>query len=250
LKTNCAASLAPFASVSAASYDASAGLAPESIVAGFGSNLATGVEAATSPPLPTTLAGVSVKITDSSGVERLAPLFFVSPGQINYLIPPGTANGPSAITVAGPAGEIASGAAQIAVVAPGLFSANSSGAGVANAFALRVKVDGSQFYEPVARFDPAQNRMAPVPLDLTPATDQVFLVIFGTGLKQRSSLSAVSCSIGGANSEVIYVGPAPGFDGLDQVNVRLPRSLAGRGEVDVTLFVDGKTANTVRVSVR
>jgi hypothetical protein len=53
-----------------------------------------------------------------------------------------------------------------------------------------------------------------VPIDLGPATDQVFLILYGTGLRHQS-------------------------------NVRLPRSLAGRGEVDVVMMVDGKAANTV-----
>jgi len=38
--------------------------------------------------------------------------------------------------------------------------------------------------------------------------------------------------------------------GLDQVNVLIPRSLIGRGEVDVVLTVDGKPANTVRVAIK
>jgi uncharacterized protein (TIGR03437 family) len=38
--------------------------------------------------------------------------------------------------------------------------------------------------------------------------------------------------------------------GLDQANVRLPRNLIGRGEVDVALVVDGKTANTVRIGIK
>ncbi|MGH9843418.1 MAG: hypothetical protein ACREEM_32170 [Blastocatellia bacterium] len=38
--------------------------------------------------------------------------------------------------------------------------------------------------------------------------------------------------------------------GLDQVNVRLARSLAARGEADVILTIDGKMANTVRVNVQ
>jgi len=250
LKTNCVAPLAPIASVSAASFAAGGGLAPESITAGFGANLATSTQTASSLPLPTTLAGVSVKVTDSAAVERLAPLFFVSPGQINYQIPPGTANGPVSVMVTGAAGPIASGAAQIFGAAPGLFSANSSGQGVAAALALRIKADGSQSFEPVAQFDPAQNRFVPVPIDLGPATDQVFLVFFGTGLRYRSSLSAVNCAIGGASTEALFVGAAPGFAGLDQVNARLPRSLVGRGEVGVELFVDSKAANTVRVSIR
>jgi uncharacterized protein (TIGR03437 family) len=65
-----------------------------------------------------------------------------------------------------------------------------------------------------------------------------------------SQLSAVRASIGGTNSEVLFADAAPGFVGLDQVNVRLPRSLAGRGAVEVELSVHGRAANNVRVSVR
>ena len=75
---------ATVASVSAASFAAGGSLAPESIAAAFGANLATDTQTAPSLPLPTQLAGVSVKVRDSAGAERLAPLFFVSPGQINY----------------------------------------------------------------------------------------------------------------------------------------------------------------------
>ena len=250
LKNNCAAPLARLASVSAASFDDDNRLAPESITALFGVNLGAETQAASSLPLPTTLAGVSLKVTDSAGVERLAPLFFVSPGQINYVVPAGTANGPVTLTVMNAGAPVAAGEARIASAAPGLFSANASGDGVAAAIALRIKADGSQSYEPVAQFDPEQNRFVPAPIELGPATDQVFLVFYGTGLRYRSSLSAVSCAIGGVGSETLFAGPAPGFAGLDQVNVRLPRSLAGRGEVDVALFVDGEATNPVRVSVR
>jgi uncharacterized protein (TIGR03437 family) len=49
---------------------------------------------------------------------------------------------------------------------------------------------------------------------------------------------------------VLYAGEVAGLAGLDQLNARLSRSLAGRGEVDVIITVDGKTANTVRVAIR
>jgi uncharacterized protein (TIGR03437 family) len=249
-RKTCSAPMARLTSVSAASYTAADGLAPESMSAVFGVNLATETQAASSLPLPTTLAGVSLKVTDSAGTERLASLFFVSPGQINYLIPAGTITGQATLTVTNADGAVASGEAQIAAVAPGLFSANASGQGVANAFVLRVKANGAQSYEPVAQFDSMQKRFVPAPIDLGSATDRVFLVLYGTGLRFRSSLSAVSCSIGGASSQVLFAGAVPGYVGLDQVNVRLPRTLAGRGEVDVALFVEGKAANTVRISIR
>src|SRR5262249_17822038 len=79
-------------SVSAASYGLM-GLASEGIAAGFGAGLATSTIRATTLPLPTELAGTTVKVKDSAGAERLAPLFSVSPTQVNYQIPVGTAAG-------------------------------------------------------------------------------------------------------------------------------------------------------------
>ncbi|MGH9846919.1 MAG: hypothetical protein ACREEM_50115, partial [Blastocatellia bacterium] len=85
-------------SVSAASYSGAA-LANESIVSAFGSGLATATMAAPTIPLPTTLGNTTVKVRDGAGTERLSPLFFVSPTQVNYQIPPGTAIGSATITI-------------------------------------------------------------------------------------------------------------------------------------------------------
>jgi uncharacterized protein (TIGR03437 family) len=109
---------------------------------------------------------------------------------------------------------------------------------------------GSQQFEPVARFDAAQNRFVAVPIDLGPATDQVFLILFCTGIRNRTSLPAVAGRVGKIDARALFAGAAPGFVGFDQVNLSLPRSLAGRGEVDVALSVDNRAANTVRISVR
>lgn len=237
------------ANVSAASFAASA-IAPESIVAAFGTGLATEVRLAGGLPLPTQLAGTRVKVKDSAGVERLAPLFFVAPNQINYLMPAGAPSGAATVTVTSGDGTISAGEAPIASVAPALFTANSSGQGVAAAVALRVKPDGRQIFEPIAQFDPAQNRMVAIPIDLGPEGDQVFLILYGTGLRSRSSLSAVAASVGGVNSQVLYAGVAEGFVGLDQINLSLPRSLAGRGAVEVSLTVEGKRANPVTMAFK
>jgi uncharacterized protein (TIGR03437 family) len=96
----------------------------------------------------------------------------------------------------------------------------------------------------------AQNRWIPLPIDLGPETDLVILEMFGTGLRFRSSLAAVSVKIGGADGQIFYAGEAPGFVGLDQIDVAIPRSLIGRGEVDVVMTVDGKVANTVKVNIK
>lgn len=244
---NCGAT--PVVSVSAASFGG-AELAPEALVAAFGSNLTTSTQAAPPGTLPTQLAGASVRVKDSQGTERLAPLFFAGPTQINYQMPPGTANGAAIITVTNGLDPVASGTTTIARVAPSLFAANANGKEVAAANALRVRTNGTQQFEPVARYDTTLGRFVTVPIDLGPEGEQVFLVLYGTGLQFRSALSGVAPNIGGVPNEVLFAGAAPGFVGLDQVNLRLSRTLIGRGEVDVVLTVDGKAANTVRINIR
>src|SRR5262249_26837745 len=88
------------------------------------------------------------------------------------------------------------------------------------------------------------------PIDLGPAADQVFLILFGTGIRGRSGLSAVTATVDGERAAVSYAGPQGEFDGLDQVNVLLPRTLAGRGRVEVALGIDGWDANRVMVNIR
>lgn len=244
---------ATLASVSAASFRANGELAPASIASAFGTNLAPTTVAANATPLPTALAGTHLIVRDSAGVERDAPLFFASTGQINYQVPPATALGNATVIAIGD-GRSSFGDITVAPVAPGLFSANGSGQGVAAAIALRVKPDGRQIFEPVSQFDPAQNKIVPLPIDLGPdlgnASDQIFLILYGTGVRFRSSLSTVTASIGGIGTTVLFAGEAEGFVGLDQINLFLPRNLAGRGDVEIKLSVDGKAANTVTIRVK
>lgn len=240
-------SVSGIASVSAASFTGT--LAPDGIAALFGTGLATVSTAASSTTLPTELGGITVTVLDANGVRRPAPLFFVSPSQINFQLPTATAAGPAVIYVQRNGAVVGQGAATVATVAPGLFSANASGQGVAAAVVLRVK-DGVQSFEPIAQFNTATNRFEPVPIDLGAATDQVFLVAFGSGFRNRSALSAVSATIGGASAEVSFAGAQGSLTGVDQVNLRIPRSLIGRGNADVVLQVDGKSANSVTINVK
>jgi uncharacterized protein (TIGR03437 family) len=234
--------------VSAASFQRT-GLAPEMIVASFGSSLAVSTQAAAALPLPTLLAGTSVQVRDSAGFSRIAPLFFVSPGQVNFQIPAGTALGTATITITSGSGAVSTETVQIVSVAPGLFAANGDGAGVAAALVLRVRADLSQSIEAATRFDGTQGKNVAVPIDMGPASDQVFLVLFGTGIRFRTNLAAVSAKVGGVDAQVTFAGPQGTFVGLDQINVRLPRSLIGRGEVAVTLTVNGIVTNTVNVNI-
>ena len=229
------------------------GLAKETIASAFGNGLANTTAFASSLPLPTNLGGTTVKLRDSAGVEQLAPLFFASSLQVNYLIPANVAPGPITTIITSGDGTVSIGRAQVSAVAPGLFTKTSNGQGVPAADVLRVKANGAQIYEPIGQFTGGQ--WVTTPIDLSPAGDIVFLSLYGTGLRNRSSLSAVKANIGGVittldAAKFEYAGPAPGFVGLDQVNVQIPRSLIGRGEVDLLLTVDGKNTNTVRVNFK
>lgn len=234
------------ANVSSASFKGDV-LAPGSLVSAFGIDLATELKIANSQPLPTELAGTTVTITDAAGKEFNAQLFFVSPGQINYLMPDGMAAGKATVMIDSGDGHTSIGVVEIASVAPALFTANSNGQGVVTADALRVKANGQQVYEKVAEYDQATGAFKAKPIDLTVPGEQVYLIFYGTGFRYRTSLSTVSLDLGGVYGDPMYAGPTPGFLGLDQVNVLVPKSLAGRGEVDVVLTVDGKKANTVKL---
>jgi uncharacterized protein (TIGR03437 family) len=214
-------------------------LAPDSIAAAFSTALATTTQSAASLPLPTELAGTRVLVRDSAGVERLASLFFVSPEQINYLLPSNLALGLATVTMQNGYGTSASGEIEVSRVAPGLFSTEASGRGLAAAVVLRVKTDGTQQFEPVTR-----------PVDFGAATDQLYLLIFGTGLRGRSALGAVSLKLGGMDAVVTYAGAQGSLAGLDQINALLPRTLAGRGEVTISLRVDGIVANELLVNFK
>jgi uncharacterized protein (TIGR03437 family) len=236
-------------SVSAASYRGF-DFAVESINAAFGENLATATQVATSIPLPTELAGTRVLVRDSAGTERLAPLFFVSPNQVNYQIPPGTAAGAATVIISSGDGALSTGTINIVTVAAGLFAANADGQGAPAAYVVRVRSDGTQINEAITRFDPTQNKFVLTPLDLGPPGEQVVLVLFGTGFRAVSSPATVSVQIGGENTEVLYAGTQGGFVGLDQLNLLVPRALAGRGEVELVVTINGKAANPLKLNLK
>ena len=240
----------PATTVSGASYTRE-GLAPDTIASVFGDGLAPATEPSQSLPLPTTLGGIQVKITDSNGTEHVAPLFYVAPLQINYLVPTEVALGPALVTIQTPTSEITGGGMiEVTPVTPGLFTANANGSGVAAAVVQRVLVDNSQRYEQIAQFDPAQNKVVSLPIDFGEEGEEVYLVLFGTGLRNRLALATVRATVGTQDIEILYAGAQGGYVGLDQLNLKLPRTLAGKGEVDLQLHIEGRPANTVRINLK
>ena len=246
-----AATLAAIASVSAASFaPPSNSLAANMIVAAFGTGLAQNTTFATSGmALPTVLDGTSIGAKDANGTERAAGLFFVSAGQVNYLIPAGTVNGAATVTLRRNSVDTAQGSVTIDTIAPGIFTANTSGSGVPAAVLFRRR-NGVDTFEQVAQLNTTTNTFEPKEIDLGPDGDVVFLIAFGTGIRGLSSLMGASATIGGVNAPIGAVIPAPGFEGLDQINIFIPRTLIGSGLVNVVFTADMKPANTVQIRLK
>lgn len=249
-------SATPVTTVSAAAFE-SVPVAPDSIVSAFGSQLASSVivagDAEPNTPgiqLPTDLGGTSVEVNG-----RKAGLFFVSPGQINYLMPAATETGLANVVVK--FGQtVSNGTVMIARVAPGIFAANSNGRGVPAATIFRVKQDGSQGYEALSQYNQQEQKYITKPIDV-PQTDIVVLVLFLSGIRNATDINgdgnlaeSVKVLIGGVEANVIYASRQPNFVGLDQVNAIIPSSLVGRGQVDVSVIGIGYTAsNVVRLEI-
>lgn len=223
-------------------------VAPGSLVSLYGQSLAAGVAQAASQPLPVSLGGISLAVTDASGAQRNAPLLYVSPGQINFLLPDGVAPGTATFAVNGGAAT-QNYTATVQPVAPALFSMSGAGSGVAAALAVTVQAGNSQLQSPTAVFecDPAGCKSVPINLGVD---RPVYVTFYGTGIRNRTSLDNVSVTIHGVKLPALYAGPAPGFAGLDQVNVGLSLALRGSGESNVTLTVDGQTSNAVTINIQ
>ncbi|MEO8099899.1 MAG: matrixin family metalloprotease [Acidobacteriota bacterium] len=220
-------------------------LAPDSWVSVFADKLATKLVIGPEV-LATSLDGTTVTVIDSAGTARVAQLQFVSPGQVNFLMPTATAPGTAQVRVNSALGE-GSANVQIQRVAAGIFSANSSGLGPAAATYLTVPSSGAQQTGLTFRTDrsPREN----LPVDLGASGDQVYLIFYGTGL--RGHINPVTATVGSLSVPVLAALAQGQYAGLDQINIGpLPRSLAGRGDVAVVFQVDGTNTNAVTVNIK
>jgi uncharacterized protein (TIGR03437 family) len=196
-------------------------VAPESFASAYGTSLAQ-----------------SVSLTDSSGVAHAITPIYASASQINFEIPAGVSLGPATVAIGAQTAAV-----QIANVAPGLFTLN--GAGLAAANLVRVGPGNAQTFESI--FTIQNGSPAAAPISLSPSTDQFYLILYGTGI--RNAGGNVTAAIHGVNAPVTYSGPQGVIAGLDQVNVLLPQQLAGSGTVNVALTAGSIAANLVNITI-
>jgi uncharacterized protein (TIGR03437 family) len=228
-------SLALAGVTNAASYGAT--VSPGEIFSVFGTALAVTPATALAAPLPVKLADVSVSV---NGVA--APLFYVSPGQINAQIPYETAVGTAQIQVTSSAGTGLL-KVQVAPAAPAIFTVNSLGTG---AGAIEHGLTG-QLVTAAA-----------------PATVGEIISVYCTGLgalnppaitgapgpvPPAQTALAVQVSIGGLPAQVTYAGLAPGFAGLYQINAQVPAGTPS-GAQPLQASAGGASSNAVTIAVQ
>ena len=209
----------------------------------FGEALADAAEVATTLPLPIRLRDRAVKLRRENQQWDL-PLFYVSPNQINILLPEGVPLGNASLTLCSAEVPVASFAVVVDPIAPALFTANSNGAGAPAGQFLRLE-NGSQTEGALAQCSENQPCVTNV-IDWGANDAEVYLVLYGTGFRGFSSVMP-EIRIGNLSLQAEFAGPQGFFAGLDQVNVKLPRTLKGSGESDVSLIHGGKRTNTVRI---
>jgi uncharacterized protein (TIGR03437 family) len=218
--------------VSAANYQSS--VAPGSIAAVFGSSLATTTESAqldSSGQLPTQLGGTTVTIDGQAAL-----LIYVSPRQINLVVPEGTQLGTPAVLVSTINGRV-QGTATVRKIAPALFSSNGSGAGPGAILNAVTYAQGPFLVETSENGgDDKRTRLA----------------VYATGIRLAGEspvrAQARTDSGNALDLPVEYAGPAPGFFGLDQVNVVLPAQADGLS-VHLSLTAESVISNSVDFSV-
>lgn len=231
--------------VSAASFAAGA-LAPGSLVSLYGSGFSETNEAAEALPLPVELAGASALVISPDGSERSLELVFVSPTQINGLLPQDLPEGVAELRIFRNGELLAVETLQIVPTAPALFAANGGGMGAPAGQILRVSADGTRESELLVDFDGAVGTFAPRPIAFRTPEERIFLIFYGTGFRNASQENSLLFD-GAPGPPLLYVGEQPDFPGLDQANVELAREWAGRGEVSVELRVGGRASNALSI---
>lgn len=227
--------------VNGASFAANTAVGPGGILSLFGTKLAASAASATSLPLPRILNGV--KVTVNGSVD--APLFYVSPTQINFQMPVEVTGTSASVVVTN--GGISGPAATVALTpeAPGIFTVATSGSGQAAA----LNADST----PNSASNPAAGGTT---VSLFASGLGVTNPPFVTGQTGATSeplnrtVQTPTVNINGVPGTIGFSGLAPGFVGLYQVNVTVPVGTPAGSAVPVSLIINGRAANTVTIAVR
>jgi adhesin/invasin len=210
------------------------GASPTAAQTLFGSFLATSTQTAATYPLPTSLVGTSVLV---NGI--VAPLYYVSPSQINFQMPSATGTGSAQVQVTRN-GQSSSLTSSVTSLQPGLYVYEN----------LRAK---------------ALNQDLTLHTPQTPIPAGSYVILYLTGMGSTTPPVAdgqpapanplailngrVQVTVGGLPANVSFAGLAPGFAGLVQVNAQIPAGFAP-GDEPVFVSINGVASNTGLITVK
>ncbi len=224
-------------------------LAPGSLSSAFGTKLAVPLTQLEPSASLYQRNGTTVELLDSAGQYHRIPLFFAasvadgSYDQVNFYLPEEIASGEAIVTITAASGEVSQGTVTIQPVAPAIFTINQSGQGEA---AVVGTSDGVTYDFGYAKQDPNRD---------------VFVSLFGTGWRFANQPSGgVTNELVAASStltvevnrqpvEVVYAGAQPEYLGLDQINIKLPRTLLP-GVYPMVIKIGGQMSNAVLLRVK
>jgi uncharacterized protein (TIGR03437 family) len=215
--------LAQMTVVNGASFDPSQPVAPGSFAAVFGGNLCSQTMAGgwiAPGQLPTMLGGCSLAV---NGIPAM--LQYVSQGQINFVMPDGVGSGQATVTVNnGP--QMMSGTLTAGAAGPGIFALNGMGMG-----------EGAMLNATMWQMEP---------FSTTTTGQPTYVAVYATGLDLSTKPTV---TIGGMPVDVLWSGDAPGYVGLQQINIMLPAGSAGAGRVPVIVTSSGQNSNVTFMHV-
>jgi uncharacterized protein (TIGR03437 family) len=196
---------------------------------------------ATTSPIPTTLGGVTVSV---NGVA--APVYFVSPTQVNFLVPFAVTPGLRAVEIKTASATLTANV-RVMSAAPGIFVGTPStnalppvGAVLNQDFSVNGQSSTARRGQVIQIFATGPGALSRTiqdgaaapssPLALTTSTPQVY--------------------VAGVPAVVQFSGMAPGFSGLWQINVTVPDLAFITGRVPLQVFMDGVDSNEVSIFVQ
>jgi len=192
------------------------------------------------------MSNVSVRVTDSRGIARLARLLYTGAGwsNITFLVPANSAPGPAEVAVVRSDGSRSAARVILADVAPGFLTASSDARGAVVGEVMQRPAAGGQVKTFAASACTGTVcRAVPIPLSESVITT---VRLAGSGLRNAGANAVVRVTVGGIPVPVVSFGAADDV-GRDQVTIQLPPELPAAGETDLEMTVSGVLSNVARI---
>lgn len=228
-------------------------VSPGSLVAIFGQDLAAQLTVASSVPLSTSLADVSVRFNDVP-----APLLFVSPGQINAQLPwdllgPEQETGTATVVVSRGTNRSVSRQIQLARFSPGIYTLSGNGIGGA----VSVNASDGSVSQPAGSVPGITTR---------PVKAKEAIIVYASGLgpvdkplpngadsldQLRRTLTTPTVLIDGREAEVLFSGLSPQFPAVNQLNLVVPDGVRAGNEIPIQIRIGGiTTSNRITIATQ